>query len=88
MVTKVERWRGGINKEFGININTLLYSTGNSVFCNNLNEKGVCRRVDICVCVCVYIYIYISLNHFVVHLKLTQCYESTTLQYKIKIKKE
>lgn len=34
----------------------------------------------------VYIYIYIT-ESFVVHLKLIQHYESTTLQYKIKIKK-
>ena len=31
------------------------------------------------VCICVYIY----LNHFAVHLKLTQCCKSTKLQLKI-----
>ena len=30
MVTKVERQREEINKQFGININILLYSIGNS----------------------------------------------------------
>ena len=33
-----------------------------------------------CVCVCVCIYIYIYLNHFAVHLKLTQHCKSTILQ--------
>jgi len=38
-------------------------------------------------CVCIYIYIYIyKVNHFVVHLKLTQHCKSTLLKYKIKIK--
>ena len=32
------------------------------------------------------IYVYVQLNHFVVHLKLTQHCKSTMLQYKIKIK--
>ena len=37
-------------------------------------------------CVCIYIYKY--LNHFAVHLKPTQHYKSTILQYKGKIKKQ
>ena len=32
----------------------------------------------------IYIYIYIKLNHFAVHVKVTQHCKSTILQYKIK----
>ena len=41
-----------------------------------------------CVCVCMCIYIYTWLNHFAVHLKLTQHCKSALLQYKIKFKKK
>ena len=43
-------------------------------------------------CMYIYIYIYICLykrlNHFTVHLKLTQHCKSTMLQYKIKVEEE
>ena len=44
----------------------------------------------VCVCVYIYIYIYIykRLNHFTVHLELTQHCKSTMLQYKIKVEEE
>ena len=41
-----------------------------------------------CVYVYIYIYIYIRLNHFTVHLELTQHCKSTMLQYKIKVEEE
>ena len=33
-----------------------------------------------------WIYVYVQLNHFAIHVKLTQHCKSTILQYKIKIK--
>ena len=39
---------------------------------------------DKCVCVCIYIYIYTYMNHFAVHLRLTQHCKSTVLQLKKK----
>ena len=58
----------------------LLYSTGNStqylviIYIGKESEKG-------------WIYVYAQLNHFAVHLKLTQHCKSTIFQYKIKTKK-
>ena len=69
---------GGMNLEFGINRYKLLYK-------KKINHKDV-LYVYIYICVYIYIYIYIyihiyiKLNHFAVHLKLTQHCKSTILQ--------
>ena len=46
----------------------------------SLNIPTLYIYIYMCVCVCVCIYIY--LNHFAVHLKLTQHCKSTVLQFK------
>ena len=95
MVTKGERG-GGINQEFGINIYTLLYtkqitnkdllySTGNYTQYLVITYKGKeSEKEYMCIYIYVCLYIYIYLNHFAVHLKLTQHCKSTILQLKKK----
>ena len=53
-----------------------------SIFCNNLLEKRIrkCILIYMYMCVCVY-FIYMKLNHFAIHLKLTQHYKSATVQF-------
>ena len=88
MVTKRQRLGGGINQEIGINTyallyikqitsKDLLYSTGNSTQYSLITYKGKESEKE-------QIYVYVKLNHFAVHLKLTQHCKSTILQYKIK----
>ena len=80
MVTKGEKWKGGINQESGDNTYTLLYVKQ----INNkdpLYSKGNCTQ---------YFTTYIrkesekeqiiELNHFAVYLKITQHCKSTTFQ--------
>ena len=86
MVTKGEMGRE-LNQEFGINIyislyikqinKILLYSTGNYTQYFVITYKGRESKK---------IVMYVELNHFAVHLKLTQHCKSTILQLKNKIK--
>ena len=76
MITKGETWWGGINQELGMNTHTLLYiklitnqdlvySTGNYIQYLVITYNGKESEND-------YIYIHIYVNHFAVHMKLTQ----------------
>ena len=85
MVTKGERQGGEINKEFGINIYTLLYikqiinkdllySTENSTQYSVITYMGKESEKE-------QIYVYVYLNCFAVHQKLTQHCNSNIPQY-------
>ena len=45
-----------------------------------MSAKLTINHLYVCVCVCIYIYIYIYTIHYVVHLKLMQCYMSIISQ--------
>ena len=57
----------------------LLYNIGNSTQHSVLTYMGKESEKE-------WIYVYVSLNHFAVHLRLTQHCKSTILHYKIKTK--
>ena len=57
--------------------NQHLYSIGNSTQYSVMAYTGKESEKE-------WIYVYVQLNHFAVHLKLTQHCKSTILQYKIK----
>ena len=65
-----------------MNNKDILYSTGNYIqyLVITYNEKE--SEKYIYTYVCIYLYIHIWLNHFAVHLKLTQCCKSPILQFK------
>ena len=76
----VMNWEYGINRctlpyRKQVNSKDLLYSTGNSIQYPGINHNGKEYKKE-----CVYIYV--QLNHFAVHLKLTQHCKPTILQFK------
>ena len=85
----MEMWAGRINKEFRVNMHTLLcteylgsqkdplqHRKPYSVICNNPRGKRIQNRMSICICICI-------TEAFSVHLKLT-----TNLKKKTKKRKK